>query len=190
MDRCNMTPPRHPEYPEMDNSFFHWDVDLSDDRSLDTSGSDLPYGVQAVLFLDDVTKEQGTFQCVPSVYRTLDEWYRTHDRGELTEEAYEDDTVRVPGEAGDLVIWDSRLLHGNGSNTGDRPRFAQYVKMYPADFANREVRARRVANWRELRSFDEDPSNWEARNLDPAELTSLGEKLLGRAPWPGWLSAE
>lgn len=187
VDRCNMTPPRHPDYPEMDNSFLHWDVDLSDGRSLDTGGSDLPYGIQAVLFLDEVTEEQGTFQCVPSVYRSLEAWDETHERGDMSEEAYEDEIERVPGGTGDLVIWDSRLPHGNGSNTGDEPRFAQYVKMAPADFGDHERRTRRIDAWRERRTFGEDPSEWEPRNLDPAELSSLGQKLLGLDPWPDWL---
>lgn len=108
----------------------------------------------------------------------------------MTEAAYEEDTARVPGEAGDLVVWASRLPHGNSSSTGDRPRSAQYVEMYPATFPNRAVRDRRIAAWRERRPFGEGPSNWESRNLDPAELTPLGEKLLGRDPWPGWTSAD
>ena len=35
----------------------------------------------------------------------------------------------IPGRAGDLLIWHSGLLHGNGRNTSNRPRFAQYIAM-------------------------------------------------------------
>ena len=188
MDRCNMTPPRHPDHPELDNSFLHWDADLSDGRSLDTSGTDLPYGVQGVLFLDEVDEEQGTFQCVPSVYRDLESWVEDHEQGDLTEAAYADDIVRVPGSAGDLVIWDTRLAHGNGSNTGEQPRFAQYISMYPARFADHDARRRRIESWREREPFGEDPSNWEHEQYEPATLTGLGQRLLGLDPWPGWLA--
>jgi len=188
MDRCNMTPPRHPDHPDLDNSFLHWDADLSDDRSLDTGGTELPYGVQGVLYLDTVTKEQGTFQCVAEVYRNLREWCDNHEQSDMSQENYGSEATRVPGETGDLVIWDTRLPHGNGSNRGERPRFAQYISMYPARFADPDARARRIADWRELKPHGEDPSEWERRNFDPAELTSLGQKLLGTDPWPGWLS--
>ena len=189
MDRCNMTPPRHPEHPELDHSFLHWDADLTDGRSLDTTGTDLPYGVQGVLYLDDVSEEQGTFQCVPSVYRNLPTWMAEHDQATMTEETYGDDIIRIPGSAGDLVIWDTRLPHGNGSNNGREPRFAQYISMYPARFEDAEARSSRIAAWQELQPFGTDPSNWEREHYDPAELTSLGQRLLGLTPWPGWLRA-
>ena len=41
-------------------------------------------------------------------------------------------TRRVPAEAGDLVIWDTRLPHSAASNIGDAPRIAQYITMNPA----------------------------------------------------------
>lgn len=186
MDRCNMTPPAREEHPELDNSFLHWDADLSDEGSLKTGGSDLPYGLQGVLFLDDVSEDQGTFQCVPSVYRNLDEWYETHTQSDMTEEAYEEETVRVAGEAGDFVIWDTRLPHGNGSNQADAPRFAQYITMVPARFHDHEARSHRIERWRTLDPHGDDPSNWERRHLEPADLTSLGDRLLGLAPWDGW----
>jgi ectoine hydroxylase-related dioxygenase (phytanoyl-CoA dioxygenase family) len=39
----------------------------------------------------------------------------------------------VAGSAGDLVIWDSFLPHGNGLNTNGagQPRLCQYVNMWP-----------------------------------------------------------
>ena len=34
--------------------------------------------------------------------------------------------------AGSLVIWDQRTPHGAVSNNSSRPRFAQFMKMFPA----------------------------------------------------------
>ena len=188
MDRVNMTPPRHPDHPELDRSFIHWDADISDvdEMEVQSSGTErVPYGVQGVLYLADIAENQGTFQCVPEIYRNITSWTdadRTLDEAELTEEI-----IKVPGQKGDLVIWDKLLAHGNGSNTADAPRFAQYISMAPEQFADREARTRRIETWRNRETFGEDPSGWEQEHLEPADLTPLGRKLLGLDPWPGWL---
>jgi ectoine hydroxylase-related dioxygenase (phytanoyl-CoA dioxygenase family) len=90
--------------------------------------------------------------------------------------------------AGDLLIWNRLLAHGNGRNVGARPRLAQYLTMYPA--ADDEgQRQERIACWREGRA----PGGWEReiperyrgceRHRVPAELTPLGRKLLGLDLW-------
>jgi hypothetical protein len=75
---------------------------------------------------------------------------------------------RAPIRAGDLLIWDARLLHCNYPNNSDRLRMVQYMQMKRAD----------------------DPAFsllLQDRNLLPPEaelaLTPLGERLLGFAPW-------
>lgn len=54
--------------------------------------------------------------------------------------------VTVPGKAGDLVIWNSLLPHGNAANTSARPRLAQYITMMPAGADGAGCRER-VAAW-------------------------------------------
>ena len=189
MDRVNMTPPRHPDHPELDRSFVHWDTDISDVQNMEVqpSGTErIPYGVQGVLYLADIAENQGTFQCVPEIYQNIEEW--TDVERTLDEDALEEDIVKVPGEQGDLVIWDKLLAHGNSSNTAEEPRFAQYISMSPENFADQEARHRRVETWQNRETFGEDPSGWEQTHLDPAELTPLGRKLLGLDPWTGWLN--
>ena len=39
----------------------------------------------------------------------------------------------IVGGAGDLIIWNSFIPHGNAANTSDSPRLAQFVTMVPAD---------------------------------------------------------
>ena len=82
---------------------------------------------------------QGAFICVPGMHRQVDEWLdtmpddvRPNQMLQLKDENAAQSvllgakTKRVPAEAGDLIIWDTRLPHSAASNVGDAPRVAQY----------------------------------------------------------------
>jgi hypothetical protein len=177
MDRPSFKPPFRPQYPERrDESAFHWDLDPREPRGLALPG---------VLYLTDTSADRGAFRCVPQLYRALDSWWARH--GELWFAESEIDPqqiVRVPGRAGTLIIWDSRLPHGSGLNHADVPRFAQYVTMYPA--GNEQEREERVQLWQKRRA----PAYWRGWRYqldpepgEPAVLTELGRKLLGLDLW-------
>jgi ectoine hydroxylase-related dioxygenase (phytanoyl-CoA dioxygenase family) len=188
MDRAGMKPPIDPRFPQYeDRGFIHWDLDTS---------KPLPerLGVQGVLALTETTAEMGGFQCIPGFHRELAAWLREQpeDRSprspDLTRLPAGYAVTPIPMQAGDLVIWNRLLAHGNGRNTGTRPRLAQYITMYPA--ADDETqRQERIACWREGRA----PDYWERdipekyrgreRSREPAELTELGRKLLGLELW-------
>ncbi len=92
----------------------------------------------------------------------------------------------VPMEAGDLVIWDNKLLHGNGYNKSDRIRMAQYITMHPEQYHDEAKRQERIRLWQERIAgpgWPGDERNWEQNNTQPAELTPLGRKLLGVDAW-------
>jgi len=193
IDRVNMTPPSREDHPDLDHGFVHWDVDLA---AVPTP-IPRPHGVQGVVYLDDTSAGQGGFCCVPELYREIDEEWLVERRSnredptELTEADLADyDVEFVPGERGDLVIWDRLTPHGNGTNDAEEPRFAQYVLMFPEAFADAERRDARVRSWRESRAPPGDPFPGDPRELEaetgPAELTPLGRKLLGADPWPNW----
>ncbi len=196
LDRVNMTPPAHPDHPDLDMGFTHWDLDITDvPRPIPS-----PYGVQGVVYLADTTEEQGGFQCVPSMYRAIDEdWIddRIANRDKpnrITDEDLEEHPVEpIPGSQGDLVIWDRLTPHGNGSNRANEPRFAQYINLRPASWEDVDRREYRIDTWRESReprggAFPGDPRELE-QETGPATLTPLGRKLLGIDPWHGWLNA-
>ena len=188
LDRAGMKAPIDPAYPYYnDSGFVHWDLDTS---------KPLPQrlGVQGVLALEDTSAEMGGFQCIPGFHKDLAAWIaaqppdrnpRAPDLSRLPD-GYA--VTPIPMRAGDLVIWDRLLAHGNGRNEGTRPRLAQYITMSPAgdDEAQREER---VACWRERRA----PAYWEKdipekykgreRRFLPAELSPLGRKLLGAERW-------
>jgi hypothetical protein len=100
---------------------LHWDVSLI---------PPIPYGMLGVLYLTDTTEDQGAFELVPGFHHGLEQWVAAQEdprRVDLSSQA-----VRVPGSAGDLIIWRHDLPHGASPNTTDRPRLAQYLTFYSA----------------------------------------------------------
>jgi hypothetical protein len=188
VDRANLNTPNRDARGF--NGFIHWDVD--------TSVSPLPIGVQGVLSLVDTDSQTGGFQCVPSLFATLEEWRKTQpadrnprapDPETLAREGHE--IVNVPMKAGDMLIFNSLLAHGIRPNRSeDRVRMAQYISMAPANEADAIEREERIACWRDQQppqrgAFPGDPREWEKHNASRAVLTPLGEKLLGLRSWQG-----
>ncbi|GAA3399902.1 phytanoyl-CoA dioxygenase family protein [Paenibacillus hodogayensis] len=184
IDRVNMKPPRREDFTQFNTGFIHWDTDTS---KL-TFPLPRPPRVQGVLYLADTAADQGGFQCVPSLYRDFESWIAAQpdDRHPTLPDITGHDIVPIPGEAGDLLIWDVLLAHGNGQNYTSKPRFAQYISMFPA--VPGVCRDDMVEGWRNRTgpSFaPEDPRGWErGPGTEPARLTELGRKLLGQDPWP------
>ena len=86
---------------------------------------------------------------------------------------------------GDLVIWNSDLPHGSSPNKGTRPRVSQYITMYPApDAPTEEWRTERETWWQErLTGLGGNKEEKEHEEGETAQLTPLGQKLLGVDPW-------
>ena len=123
-DRVAMNPPVGPRWEY--EGFIHWDTD--------STVLPLPLKLQGVLYLTDTAADQGGFQCVPGFHRKIEQWARTQppDRHPKWPDPTGLDIQPIPGRAGDLLIWHSGLLHGNGRNTSGRPRLAQFILMHPA----------------------------------------------------------
>lgn len=178
MDRAIYKVPISEAHPEhRDESQIHWDLDP---RTLAWPS------YQGMLFLTDTTGGQGPFECVPTLFQQLESWLAAHP--DLDLEAPLDlqghEVVQVPVQAGDLVVWDSRLPHHGGPNRGLAPRLSVPIAMWPE--GSEEERAQRVAWWRERR-----PPPWwrgckgqvDPEPGEPAELTALGRKLCGLERW-------
>jgi hypothetical protein len=189
IDRVCMKPPGHPAHPEFDNKgFIHWDAD--------TTKLPIPLSLQGVLYLADTDVDQGGFQCVPTLFRHFDKWVQTQpaDRNPFAPDLTGFDIEPIPGKAGDMVIWNRLLAHGNGHNRSRLPRLAQYLSMFEADpdaatavdwGGDREARIRQ---WMERIGPDArwapgDPRQWEQQHGKTAELTPLGRRLLGLDKW-------
>jgi len=181
IDRANLNPPK--KVKGNPNGFIHWDVD--------TSITPPPIGVQAVLSLKKQDGDVGGFQSVPYLFEHYDEWVKTQpsDRDPMHPDMTGLSTVNVDLEPGDLMIFNSLLAHGVRPNHSDnRVRMAQYISMYPAEFDNETERQERIRLWRELDSpkrdaFPGDPREWEKHHATTAELSPLGNKLLGITRW-------
>jgi hypothetical protein len=165
LDRANMNPPVNAQWQH--EGFLHWDMDPTKPPE--------PL-FQGVLYLTDTSEAMGGFQCVPGSHRRLLEWQATHTPDEGTPPpgpAGRDWMMKrqhpikawvmeglearsIPGKAGDFLIWNVALLHGNGKNVSDRPRLAQYISMTPAGTARAKslvyggetLRQSRINSWR------------------------------------------
>ena len=181
LDRANMKPPAREDRPEWDHrGMIHWDVD--------TSQASIPFAVQGVLYLTDTDENQGGFQCVPGFHRKFHEWVRTQpeDRNPRQPDLSGLEVRSIPGRAGDLLIWHRLLAHGNGHNTSDKPRLAQYITMSPAGEHDKDARCERIRAWKERRPtprWPGDSRDWEHAHQEPAKLTGLGRRLLGLDSW-------
>jgi len=185
IDRVGLKPPDNPAHPEYDHKgMIHWDTDM-------TRYPNIPFHVQGVLALTDTEPDMGGFQCIPETYQRLDEFLKTQTREKIESRNpdYTGYSVTHPRlAAGDLLIWTSLLLHGNGHNTSNTVRLCQYVSMNPAANMTQETRQARIQCWQDnthpqTRAFPGDPRRIEEQRSEPAELTDLGRKLLGLDPW-------
>ncbi|MEL6122671.1 MAG: phytanoyl-CoA dioxygenase family protein [Bacteroidota bacterium] len=182
IDRANLNFPIRPGFEY--KGFIHWDYDPETK----------PQNVQGVLALGDQTDEHmGGFQCIPWLYRNYDTWKLTQpeDRNRFQPDitGIEEHLVKVPLEAGDLLIFNSAEPHGIRPNhSTDKVRMAQYISMMPAQNDDDTLTNWRVSSWRdriapEGYAFPGDPRRWEQSKYETAQLSPLGEKLLGLTKW-------
>ncbi|MCE9589929.1 MAG: phytanoyl-CoA dioxygenase family protein [Planctomycetes bacterium] len=180
LDRVSMKPPvsskSNPDWTE--KSFVHLDADPTDPRWA------TEYGVQGVVYLTDTDESMGGFHCVPGFHRKHTEWLRTPKdrRSEKPPDFSGIVPTPIPGKAGDMVIWDFMLPHGNGVNHSNRPRFAQYITMLPAVLSPETIEDR-IQRWRGSIPNKVAVKDAPPPTQDPAPLTPLGRKLLGLDPW-------
>lgn len=182
IDRANLNFPNKPGFEY--KGFIHWDYDPQTN----------PQNVQGVLALADQTDEQmGGFQCVPWLFQNFEAWNKQQpeDKNAFIPnlKGLEDKIVKVPLEAGDLLIFNSQLAHGiRPNNSKDKVRIAQYISMMPAEEHNLSLKKWRINSWKnriapEGYAFPGDPRNWEKTKYQAAELSELGKKLLGLEAW-------
>ena len=182
IDRANLNFPIRPGFEY--KGFIHWDYDPETK----------PQNVQGVLALDDQTDDQmGGFQCIPWLYQNYDTWKLTQpeDRNRFKPDisGLEDKLVKVKMEAGDLLIFNSSQPHGiRPNNSKDKVRIAQYLSMMPAQEEESDLVNWRINSWKnriapEGHAFPGDPRKKEQTHYEKAELSELGQKLLGLKKW-------
>eukprot|EP01091_Cochliopodium_minus_P006810 TRINITY_DN16789_c0_g1_i1.p1 TRINITY_DN16789_c0_g1~~TRINITY_DN16789_c0_g1_i1.p1 ORF type:complete len:430 (+),score=124.27 TRINITY_DN16789_c0_g1_i1:175-1464(+) len=114
---------------------FSWKVN---DRSANR-GYDL-LKVQGILAVVDCSDKEGGFHCVPGFQHHIRGWANHHPKlfdnkqRETTVQVPQDDPMRkdiqtMPIRKGSLLIWNTKLPHGNFPNSSNKPRMIQYIKM-------------------------------------------------------------
>lgn len=184
INRCIFRPPVHPGFPTISYGNIHWDTDPR------VPG---PATLQALVLLTDVRRDGGGFQCLSDVYRNLEAWLERYALQEDFDFFYPGlnrwKTTQVEGNAGDVILWSSKLPHGTAINLSDRPRIAAFVSMQPppADAQLLESRKISMRTWWQTKRA---PDYWRglAGQVDPepgtpAVLSELGLKLIGVLPW-------
>ena len=183
IDRANLNTPNRGA--RQFAGFIHWDAETTLDP--------LPVNVQGVLALSDTSDESGGFQCIPELFEHFEAWRKT---APTDRNPWRPDVASLPWavkpiamKAGDLLIFNSLLAHGIRPNTSDsQVRAAQYIAFTPANELDLTLRGVRVESWRERTApqgfaFPGDPRAWEKTRYPRADLTPLGEKILGLTDW-------
>ncbi|HEY9000558.1 MAG TPA: phytanoyl-CoA dioxygenase family protein [Mucilaginibacter sp.] len=131
IDKVSFNPPETADY-KFAGSPLHWDVSLQ---------LPIPFVLQGLLYLNDVSAEDGAFHCVPGFHKQIDNWIADLPESINPREAAikELTPVAVPGNAGDLVIWHQALPHCATPNKGITPRMVQYITYKPLQEKTAEI---------------------------------------------------
>lgn len=127
VDRSSLNRPQRGDVDISGPSRLHWDVSVA---------LPIPFGVQGILYLSDVSAEQGAFRCVPGFHRRMEQWVETLEPGQdpRAQDLESLGPVPITGQAGDFVLWHHALPHGSGRNFAHYPRVVQYISMFPHDY--------------------------------------------------------
>jgi hypothetical protein len=178
LDHPLFKPPRRPDGRGEEGGALaiHWDVDPRERHLL-----------QGMVYLLDSPDRRGAFRCVPTLFDGHAGWFERHPNADLFDIEVEGrEIVTVPCRAGDLLLWDSRLPHGNGVNIDSQPRITQAITMQPPGFWGENAEDR-IVLWQSGRPnpyYLEQPGFDHVETWPPATLTSLGRRLLGSETWP------
>ncbi len=124
--RLSFNPPKDGSVKQFGPSNLHWDISIA---------QPVPYDMFGVLYLNDIDENQGAFQCIPGFHKRLSDWLDDLSEDAIPRELIveSNEAIKVTGSAGDLIICRQEIPHGSSVNTGNYPRFVQYIAMYPAD---------------------------------------------------------
>lgn len=168
----------HPEWRQ--NLKLHWDMNPWA-YMIEKEAGKWQQRYQALVAVLDSPEEVGGFCAVPGSHRYyLEQWANSHEMPDgYTMTSYRsvkvssDDPAqqfsqKIPVHAGDMVVFDSRLLHGTFANESKQMRLVQYVRMMPHAQAEGDVFSApnvldRHVDWRKI--LDSYPLDDRAKRL-------------------------
>lgn len=130
VDKVSFNPPETNQYKFMGSS-LHWDVSLA---------LPIPYKLQGLLYLNDVSEDGGAFQCVPGFHLQIADWL-ANVPANTDPRTYATSTLKpvsIAGSAGDFIIWHQALPHCASPNSSKVPRMVQYLTYFPDDLQDQE----------------------------------------------------
>ena len=166
-DRGKIVPPASFK-GDLQKGFIHWDIN--------TNFLPTPIPLQGLVTLTDASADQGGFQCVPGFHREFSDWKKKQplNRDPFHPSLKGLKVVPIEMKAGDLVIWNSLLPHGNGPNHSDTPRIAQIVRMFPNKLYEKKTLHQRLEMWENKLPYNNSGLN--LLNWDEPKLSPLGER--------------
>jgi hypothetical protein len=178
---------------------FLWvtvDAGLHEAASAPASELDPPFGwemdprlpgrhLRGLVLLSDAGGDTGVFRCIPHIFRNPEPWWSIYGIEPIPAARIRDDQVHsVRAGAGSLVIWDARLPTGRAANRTVADRYGLLLTMdLEGDEARRAERLRNFEEGRPPAWARTLPGQQRPGALPRAELTDLGDRLLGRTPW-------
>lgn len=130
IDQVGFNPPERDRW-QFPGPHLHWDSTLAEPHHLE---------LQGILYLADVTEEQGAFSCVPGFHRRLKPWLAGIPAGvSINDHARRTLSMQpIAARRGDMIIWHHLLPHGSSPNRAQRPRVVQYMSLRPTRYAYTE----------------------------------------------------
>jgi hypothetical protein len=128
IDKVSFNPPENNSY-KFRGSLLHWDVSLQ---------LPIPYKLQGLLYLTDVTQNSGAFHCVEGFHHQIEHWMKNLPQNANPRDVAIRELKPIPvlGNAGDFVIWHQALPHCATPNTSNLPRMVQYLTYSPLETQN------------------------------------------------------
>jgi Phytanoyl-CoA dioxygenase (PhyH) len=156
----------HPEWRQ--HLRLHWDMNPWASYIDENQNEGQHHRYQALVAILDSPENVGGFRCVPGSHH----WYmKQWAASNTTPSNYSMSSYRsvkiadndsannlsqnIPIKAGDMLVFDSRLLHGTFTNESSSMRLVQYMRMMPSNMARGDVFSavnvlERHADWREI----------------------------------------
>lgn len=161
VDRCHFKPPVETNLSLGAQHFLHWDSDSSDPQF---------HKYQGVLALTDTPYDQGSFVCSPALFSLVRDGRVDMAQAAINRGVAE--VIQVGCNAGDLIVWDHRLPHGNSANVGAQPRLAMYLT-FDEPGSSSELR-KRTDDWRTGR-WPHGPSRYPGFDRTDDRAPNLAE---------------
>lgn len=118
-EKVSFNPPETDTWKFVHN-ILHWDIDF---------GKPDFYDIQGLIYLNDVPENRGPLTLVPGFNHQFEAWMHTYpDLQEATQAMRKAVTaIPVPGQKGDIILWQQTLPHAASANHSGMPRFVQYI---------------------------------------------------------------